>query len=67
LTVRLSSGISATILDFGPPQKHVLTACLWEAGRKSGGEVGTYPKEIKAGARNRAGCDGKKPGQETRK
>jgi hypothetical protein len=26
LTIRLSSGISATILDFGLPQKHVLTA-----------------------------------------
>jgi hypothetical protein len=35
-TVRLSSGISANILDFGIPQKHVLTGHDGtEAGRKA--------------------------------
>jgi hypothetical protein len=35
--VRLSSGISANILDFGIPQKHVLTdMTATEAGRKAG-------------------------------
>jgi hypothetical protein len=43
-TVRLSSGISANILDFGIPQKHVLTdMTAMETGRKAGGgEVQTY-------------------------
>jgi hypothetical protein len=43
-TVRLSSGISANILDFGIPQKHVLNdMTAQEAGRKAGGgEVQTY-------------------------
>jgi len=36
-TVRLSSGISANILDFGIPQKHVLKGMTaMEAGRKAG-------------------------------
>ena len=36
-TVRLSSGISANILDFGIPQKHVLTdMTATEAGCKAG-------------------------------
>jgi hypothetical protein len=40
----LSSGISANILDFGIPQKHVLTdMTAMAAGRKAGdGEVRTY-------------------------
>jgi hypothetical protein len=40
----LSSGISANILDFRVPQKHVLTGNAGvEAGRKAGGgEVQTY-------------------------
>ena len=43
-TVRLSSGISANILDFGIPQKHVLKGMTaMEAGRKAGGgEVQTF-------------------------
>src|SRR5579862_8824570 len=41
LTVRLSSGISAMILDFSPPQKHVLTACLW--GRPAAKPGATLP------------------------
>ena len=37
-TVRLSSGISANILDFGIPQKHVVCDLLaMETGRKAGG------------------------------
>jgi hypothetical protein len=40
--VRLSSGISANILDFGIPQKHVLNdMTAMETGRKAGGEVQT--------------------------
>jgi hypothetical protein len=36
-TVRLSSGIPANILDFGIPQKHVLTdMTATEAGCKAG-------------------------------
>ena len=36
--VRLSSGISANILDFGIPQKHVLTdMTAMETGCKAGG------------------------------
>jgi hypothetical protein len=36
--VRLSSGISANILDFGIPQKHVVTdMAAQETGRKAGG------------------------------
>ena len=40
-TVRLSSGISANILDFGIPQKHVVKDMkAMETGRKAGaGEV----------------------------
>jgi hypothetical protein len=40
-TVRLSSDISANILDFGIPQKHVVTdMAAQETGRKAGdGEV----------------------------
>jgi hypothetical protein len=40
----LSSGISANILDFGIPQKHVLNdMTAIEAGRKAGGgEVQTF-------------------------
>src|SRR5439155_8223774 len=39
-TVRLSSGISANILDFGIPQKHVVAdMTAMEAGRKAGGVV----------------------------
>src|ERR1700738_4647830 len=43
-TVRLSSGISANILDFGTPQKHVVCDLLaMETGSKAGvGEVQTY-------------------------
>jgi hypothetical protein len=37
-TVRLSSGISANILDFGIPQKDVVTdMAAQETGRKAGG------------------------------
>ena len=37
-TVRLSSGISANILDFGIPQKDVVTDMVaQETGRKAGG------------------------------
>ena len=40
-TVRLSSGISANILDFGIPQKHVLTDMMaMETGRKAGAGEG---------------------------
>src|SRR5271163_205896 len=61
LTVRLSSAISATILDFSPPQKHVLTACLWEAGHKAGGDVRASARIAPAAtARNQ----GRKSGQE---
>jgi hypothetical protein len=35
LTVRLSSGISANILDFRVPQKHVLGSC-WRGNRPQG-------------------------------
>jgi hypothetical protein len=44
LTVRLSSGISANILDFRVPQKHVLTGqARGETDRKAGGgEVRIY-------------------------
>jgi hypothetical protein len=71
----LSGGIPATILDFSPPQKHVLTACLWgnrpQGCGKAGGEIRTYransPGDIKAGARKHAGYDSKKLGQETKK
>ncbi len=44
LTVRLSSGISANILDFCFPQKHVLKdMTTMETGRKAGGgEVQAY-------------------------
>src|ERR1700686_5058884 len=43
-TVRLSSGISANILDFGIPQKHVVCDLLaMETVRKAGvGEVQAY-------------------------
>jgi hypothetical protein len=43
-TVRLSSGISANILDFGIPQKHVLTEMLARetSGEAGAGEVQTY-------------------------
>ena len=43
-TVRLSSGISANILDFGIPQKHVLTEMLAmdTSGKAGVGEVRTY-------------------------
>lgn len=46
LTVRLSSGISANILDFGAPQKHVLKGMMaMEAGREArGGKVQTCIK-----------------------
>jgi hypothetical protein len=38
-TARLSSGISANILDFGTPQKHVLTGMMaMEAGHQAGSE-----------------------------
>ena len=42
-TVRLSSGISANILDFGIPQKHVLTEmpAMETSGKAGGGEVPT--------------------------
>ena len=42
-TVRLSSGISANILDFGIPQKHVLTEmpAMEASGKAGGGEVPT--------------------------
>jgi hypothetical protein len=46
--VRLSSGISANILDFGIPQKHVVTdMAAQETGRKAGGgEVQTCEVQI---------------------
>jgi hypothetical protein len=42
-TVRLSSGISANILDFGIPQKRVLTEtpAMETSGKAGGGEVPT--------------------------
>jgi hypothetical protein len=39
-TVRLSSGISANILDFRLPQKHVLGDVMMEAGCKAGAGEG---------------------------
>jgi hypothetical protein len=47
-TVRLSSGTSANILDFGIPQKHVVTdMAAQETGRKAGdGEVQTCEVQI---------------------
>src|SRR5947209_17740415 len=43
-TVRLSSGISANILDFGIPQKHVVAdMTAMDAGRKAGGVVKSRP------------------------
>ena len=43
-TVRLSSGISANILDFGIPQKHVLNGmtAMETSSTAGGGEVQTY-------------------------
>jgi hypothetical protein len=43
-TVRLSSGISANILDFGIPQKHVLTDMMATetSGKAGAGEVQTF-------------------------
>jgi hypothetical protein len=56
LTVRLSSGISANILDFGIPQKHVLSPDL----------LSRRARKRQAGARNRAdsGSKGRKQGNE---
>ena len=47
-TVRLSSGISANILDFGIPQKHVVTdMAAQETGGKAGdGEVQACEAQI---------------------
>jgi hypothetical protein len=64
-TVRLSSGISANILDFSIPQKHVVCDLLaMEAGRKAG-QVESRPMrpvgpERQAGASHRAGSDSRK-------
>jgi hypothetical protein len=43
-TVRLSSGISANILDFGIPQKHVLKVmtAMETSGKAGVGRVRTY-------------------------
>jgi hypothetical protein len=73
-TVRLSSGISANILDFGIPQKDVVTdMAAQETGRKAGGgEVQACDVQIQrqAGARitpiPTAGIKGRKQGQEPR-
>ena len=75
-TVRLSSGISANILDFGIPQKHVvMDMAAQETGRKAGsGEVQACEVQIygasrpgEAGRRwNRADSDSGKQGQEAR-
>jgi hypothetical protein len=53
-TVRLSSGISANILDFGIPQKHVLTEVLAveTSGKAGGGEVPTCQTAPRRQARN---------------
>jgi hypothetical protein len=68
--VRLSSGISANILDFGIPQKHVLNdMTAIEAGRKAGGgEVQTFlaGRPGQAGPGNRADTDSGKLAQEAR-
>jgi hypothetical protein len=68
--VRLSSGISANILDFGIPQKHVLNdMTAIEAGRKAGGgEVQTFlaGRPGRAGPGNRADTDSGKLAQEAR-
>src|SRR5436190_20637869 len=50
-TVRLSSGISANILDFTIPQKHVLRAC--GCGNRPQGRAGVEPSEPKTAARVR--------------
>src|ERR1700694_3771682 len=94
-TVRLSSGISANILDFGLPQKHVLRTCRRGARpqgrllkdrhhqqRRGAGattasiperahgsfvrypEIGPAGPQRQAGARNRAGSDSGKQGNE---
>ena len=43
VTVRLSSGISATILDFRLPQKHLLRDVMMETGCRAGvGEGQAY-------------------------
>ena len=52
-TVRLSSGISANILDFGIPQKHVLSDMLaMETGRKAG-EAKSRPFQARQGPEDR--------------
>src|SRR5712675_1315894 len=56
-TVRLSSGISANILDFGIPQKHVLTGMLAQAKSRPIEPAGL---ERQAGAGNRASSDSRK-------
>jgi len=61
-TVRLSSGISANILDFGIPQKRVLTEtpAMETSGKAGGGEVPTCQtargarRAIRASIRERA-------------
>jgi len=59
-TVRLSSGISANILDFGIPQKHVLWGVLaMEAGREAGSRLGETGRRQKC-----AGFDSGKQGNE---
>jgi hypothetical protein len=42
-TVRLSSGISANILDFGTPQKHVLSGMT---AMDTGGKALTRPLKV---------------------
>jgi hypothetical protein len=57
--VRLSSGISANILDFGIPQKHVLWGVLaMEAGREAGSRPGETGRRQKC-----AGFDSGKQGK----
>src|SRR5438270_13969645 len=52
-TVRLSSGISANILDFGIPQKHVVAdMTAMEAGRSG---------EVQTNQASRTGSDGPRP------
>src|SRR5437588_6400155 len=56
-TVRLSTGISANILDFGIPQKHVVAdMTAMEAGRKAGSSG-----EVQTNQASRTGSDGPRP------
>jgi hypothetical protein len=59
LIVRLSSGISANILDFSPPQKHVLGAMPVESPAAKLVVMKSGPYEA-----SRRGCDSGKKGNE---